>query len=233
MVLPNDATLHEFRARVLFAVGKYDLAAGPLYAVLSVGPGWDWTTMAGLYLDIEVYTTQLRKLEAYLTANPTSTAGRFVLAYHDLTQGNIDVAVAQLKEVVTLAPQDTLSAQSSSSSCCPRRHQTPRRQLPRRHPRQRRPCTGIWPENGPLTRPGIRKSTCTSAPTKRSPGRSQPRVSPGNSPGNGHSLIIYLRWPRKEKRKGLVGRVKWQAHDKWTFRVIGTGPEDQGLVFTR
>ena len=110
-VLPNDATLHEFRALVLFAVGKYDLAAGPLYAVLSVGPGWDWTTMAGLYPDIEVYTTQLRKLEAYVTANPTSTAGRFVLAYHYLTQGNTDAAVGQLKEVVALAPQDTLSAQ--------------------------------------------------------------------------------------------------------------------------
>ena len=30
----------------------------------------------------------------------------------------------------------------------------------------------------------------------------------------------------------MVGRVTWQADDKWTFRVIGTGPEDQGLVFT-
>ena len=67
-VLPNDATLHEFRALVLFAVGKYDLAAGPLYAVLSVGPGWDWTTMAGLYPDIDVYTSQLRKLKAFVTA---------------------------------------------------------------------------------------------------------------------------------------------------------------------
>ena len=110
-VLPNDATLHEFRALVLFAVGKYDLAAGPLYAVLSVGPGWDWTTMAGLYPNIDVYTAQLRKLEAFVTANPKSTAGRFVLAYHYLTQGHIDEAVAQLKEVVALAPQDTLSAQ--------------------------------------------------------------------------------------------------------------------------
>ncbi len=110
-VLPNDATLHEFRALVLFAVGKYDLAAGPLYAVLSVGPGWDWTTMAGLYPDIEVYTSQLRKLEAFVSANPTSTAGRFVLAYHYLTQGNTDAAVGQFKGVVALAPQDTLSAQ--------------------------------------------------------------------------------------------------------------------------
>ena len=110
-VLANDATLHEFRALVLFAVGKYDLAAGPLYAVLSVGPGWDWTTMAGLYPNIDVYTGQLRKLEAFVSANPKSTAGHFVLAYHYLTQGNTDEAVGQFKEVVALAPQDTLSAQ--------------------------------------------------------------------------------------------------------------------------
>src|SRR5262249_35028919 len=30
----------------------------------------------------------------------------------------------------------------------------------------------------------------------------------------------------------LVGRITWQAGDKWSFRVLGTGPEDQGLVFT-
>ena len=67
--------------------------------------------MVGLYPDIDVYTAQLRKLEAFVTANPKSTAGRFVLAYHYLTQGHIDAAVAQLKQVVALAPQDTLSAQ--------------------------------------------------------------------------------------------------------------------------
>src|SRR6202034_3803449 len=77
-VLPNDATLHEFRALVLFAVGKYDLASGPLYAVLSVGPGGDWTTMIGLYPTADVYTAQLRKLEAFVKASPRSTAGRFV-----------------------------------------------------------------------------------------------------------------------------------------------------------
>ena len=43
--LPNDTTLHEFRALCLFALGRYDEAAATLYAVLSVGPGWDWTTL--------------------------------------------------------------------------------------------------------------------------------------------------------------------------------------------
>ena len=31
----------------------------------------------------------------------------------------------------------------------------------------------------------------------------------------------------------LVGRVTWQADDRWSFRVIGTGAEDPGLAFTR
>jgi hypothetical protein len=33
--------------------------------VLSVGPGWDWTTLIGLYPSIDVYTTQLRALEDF------------------------------------------------------------------------------------------------------------------------------------------------------------------------
>ncbi len=33
-------------------------------------------------------------------------------------------------------------------------------------------------------------------------------------------------------QRALIGRVAWQADDKWSFRVIGTGPEDQGLLFT-
>ena len=36
--LPGDAVLHEFRALCLFALGEYQQAASPLYAVLSVGP---------------------------------------------------------------------------------------------------------------------------------------------------------------------------------------------------
>ena len=37
--MPNDTAMHEFLALVLFAQGKYEQAAAPLYAVLSVGPG--------------------------------------------------------------------------------------------------------------------------------------------------------------------------------------------------
>ena len=67
---PSDVVLHEFCALVLFAMQRYKEAAGTLYAVLSVGPGWDWTTMISLYSDFDVYTRQLQSLENYVKRTP-------------------------------------------------------------------------------------------------------------------------------------------------------------------
>ena len=84
---PTTRRMHEFLALALFAQGKYEQAAAPLYAVLSVGPGWDWTTLSGMYPDVDTYTAQLRDLEAYVKANPNSAHARFVLAYQYLCRG--------------------------------------------------------------------------------------------------------------------------------------------------
>jgi tetratricopeptide (TPR) repeat protein len=230
-VLPNDATLHEFRALVLFAVGKYDLAAGPLYAVLSVGPGWDWTTMIGLYPNIDVYTGQLRKLEAFVIANPASTAGHFVLAYHYLTQGHTDAAVGQLKEGVALAPQDALSAQLLKQFSPPAAPDTP-------------------------AAPTVPAPAATTVRQGNLAGRWTARPAPDTTIDLGIGDDGTFTWDVTAKGKpkqlagkwsladdlltlvqagqggALVGRIRWQADDKWSFRVLGTGPEDQGLVFT-
>ena len=112
---PNDRTDHEFLALVQFAQGKYDKAAETLYAVMSIGPGWDWTTLCGMYPDVDTYTSQLRALEANVRANPDSAPGHFVLAYHYLTQGHFPNAIGQLKQTVKLQPSDTLSAQIIAS----------------------------------------------------------------------------------------------------------------------
>ena len=109
--MPNDATLHEFLGLVLFAQGNYEQAAAPLYAVLSVGPGWDWTTLIGNYSDADVYTKQLRGLEGFVKANPKSAKAQFVLAYQYISQGQGQAAIKPLKNVVALQPNDTLSAQ--------------------------------------------------------------------------------------------------------------------------
>jgi len=108
---PDDATLHEFRALVMFATGKYRDAAAGLNAVLAVGPGWDWTTLSGMYSSIDVYTQQLRKLEDYTKQNPQAADAQFVLAYQYITCGHTAQAAQQLQKVVAENPKDQVAAQ--------------------------------------------------------------------------------------------------------------------------
>jgi tetratricopeptide (TPR) repeat protein len=107
----NDALLHEFRSLVLFAKGQYRDSAAAIHSVLAVGPGWDWTTLSGMYPSVDVYTSQLRKLEEFVVANPTSAATHFLLAYHYITCGSTQEAIAQLQEVNRLEPGDTVAVQ--------------------------------------------------------------------------------------------------------------------------
>ncbi len=109
--MPQDATLHEFKALCHFVLGDYKNAATTLYAVLSVGPGWDWTTMANLFESVDEYTTYLRKLEAYCSKNKESADAYFVLAYHYLTMDKKDLALRMYKIVAKLAPNDTVTKQ--------------------------------------------------------------------------------------------------------------------------
>jgi tetratricopeptide (TPR) repeat protein len=106
--MPNDAAVHEFRSLTLFALQKYREASAAAYAVLSAGPGWDWTTLSSLYGNVADYTTQLRALETYVKQNPKSSDARFLLAYHYLTTGHPDAAKSQLREVDKLTPNDKL-----------------------------------------------------------------------------------------------------------------------------
>jgi tetratricopeptide (TPR) repeat protein len=110
-LLPKDTTLHEFRALVLFAQGKYKDAAAGIYAVLAVGPGWNWQTMSGLYANPDTYTKQLRALEAYVRNNPQAADGHFLLAYHYLVIGSVPEAITQLKDFEKLVPTDELVPQ--------------------------------------------------------------------------------------------------------------------------
>ena len=109
--MPKDAVLHEFRSLILFALKNYKESAAAAYAVLSAGPGWDWTTVSGLYGNVADYTTQLRALEAFSKSNPKSSEAHFLLAYHYLTTGHAEAARAQLLEVDKLTPNDPLVRQ--------------------------------------------------------------------------------------------------------------------------
>jgi tetratricopeptide (TPR) repeat protein len=107
--VPGDPLVHEFKALVLFARGEDARAAAELHAVLAVTPGMDWTTLSGLYPDVETYTGQLRALEDRCRRDPKAAAPRFVLAYHYLAAGHNDAAVAQLKALISLEPGDRVA----------------------------------------------------------------------------------------------------------------------------
>lgn len=107
--LPGDPVIHEVRALALFAIGEYTPAAAALNSLLATTPGMDWTTMSGLYGNVDDYTTQLRALEAHVKANPDDAAARFVLAYHYLVMGHNDSAERQLRAVVKVQPRDVVA----------------------------------------------------------------------------------------------------------------------------
>jgi hypothetical protein len=108
---PGDGALHEYRALVLFALGKYSEAAGVLNPVLAGGPGWDWTTMIGLYDSQETYMNQFKGLQAYSASKPEAADARFLLGYHYMVCGYLAEANAEFAEAARLQPADTVSAQ--------------------------------------------------------------------------------------------------------------------------
>lgn len=110
-LMPRDRAMHEFRALVLFALRRYPDAAMTLHAVLAAGPGWDWTTLSGLYPNVNIYTAQLRELEAYQRLHPEAAETRFLLGYFYMTGGYDNAAADQFREVVRLLPNDAVAAQ--------------------------------------------------------------------------------------------------------------------------
>jgi tetratricopeptide (TPR) repeat protein len=108
---PGDVTLHEYRALVLFALGKYADATGVLNPVLASGPGWGWDTMVGFYDSSSTYDGQLRKLEAYVQGTPDGAEGHFLLGYHYMVCGHTEKSYEQFDKTATLQPADSIARQ--------------------------------------------------------------------------------------------------------------------------
>ena len=108
---PGDPVLHEFRGLTLFALGRYEDAAGVLHSVLASGPGWDWDTLIGFYGDPEGYTEQFRRLEDYVLGNSEAPAPHLLLGYHYMVGGSLPEAYEMFDRVATLQPKDTVSRQ--------------------------------------------------------------------------------------------------------------------------
>ncbi|MES2995709.1 MAG: tetratricopeptide repeat protein [Verrucomicrobiota bacterium] len=110
---PGDGALHEYRALILFALGKYGEAAGVLNPVLASGPGWDSATMLALYDSQQTYTDQLTRLEDYSVKKDEAADAHFLLGYHYFVTGHLDDAAAQFDRANALMPSDKIAKQLS------------------------------------------------------------------------------------------------------------------------
>jgi tetratricopeptide (TPR) repeat protein len=230
--VPNDPTLHEFRGVTLFAMQRYKDAAATIYAVLSTGPGWDWTTLGSLYLDTGVYTQQLRALEDYRMQHQNEADARFLLAYFYMTAGQNDAAANELKAVVKLQPNDQLSSQLLAGLTTPAGddQQTPPPSTPSTPsaPVAASSLVGAWKANQP---DGTSISLELGKDSKYiwkvdRGGKTQDYA--GNYSVADNLLIL-----NQDNNPAMVGQVSQLAARTFNFKMPGAGPSDPGLTFTR
>jgi hypothetical protein len=182
-----------------------------------------------MYPEADVYTKQLRALEAYARANPQSAQARFVMAYHYLTQGHVDAAVKQLKDVLRLQPADTLSAQLIAQHQ-PAGEPPPSAATSSETTREGK-LTGSWqasPAKDSVVALTINDGgNFTWAVTNAG---KPPMTITGNSTYANGTLTLA---GQDGQNGSLVGKVTWQDDNHLTFRIVGGPQDDPGLKFAR
>jgi Tetratricopeptide repeat len=242
---PNDTSLHEFRALCLFALARYDEAAVPLYAVLAIGPGWDWASLISLYPNVETYTAQLRRLEAFTSANPQSSAGHFVLAYHYLTEGFNDSAATQLKQVVAIKPTDAVATKMLQQM-----NAADGGQGDNQPPQSPQPGASPTASPAPLNLNTTVPDGATIAGTWAAKPDANTSVSLTIQPDGAFQWNLDLKGQAKqftgtatfangiltlvpENIPPIVGRVSWTDANHMTFHAVGENAQAPGLSFSK
>ena len=233
--VPNDTVLHEFRGLVLFALGRYKEAAAADYAVLSAGPGWDWTTLSGLYPNVDVYTGQLRALEQYAKSHPAASEAKFLLAENYLTCGYTDAAATQFKEVVRLNPKDQLSAQLLNSISAPATAAPGTAEQAAPSP----PAAPVKPADASSLVGNWTATRADSATIKlvlAGDGKFTWALDHNGKPqqfSGTYTVADNLLVLKQGANPMMVGQVAALANDRFNFKLAGDNPSDPGLTFVR
>lgn len=231
-LLPGDAVLHELRALTYFAMGKFQQSAAVLNSLLAVTPGMDWTTMSGLYGNIDDYTNQLRALEQYVGDNSDDAAASFVLAYHYLVTGHTEDAIELLRDVVRLKPADTTAQRLLDSlSPPPMPSPTPSPKEAQTQPKSDIPeidLVGTWLANAEGTKIRLTIDEKSGFVWNASPASQASVELTGKLFSTGDSLIL-----ETEDQGSMIGDVTPLESDKFQFQIPGGPSQDPGLIFIR
>lgn len=247
--MSGDAVAHEVRALNLFALGQYQAAAATLNSLLTSAPGMDWTTMSGLYGNVDDYAVQLRALEAYCQAHPQEAAPYFVLAYHYLVTGYPQEAADALKTVVALQPQDATARRmlealqnpqtpgtlaSPATPATPGNPTLPDVPLPTPAAGADAPVlpeinlTGTWKAQAADTTIDLVVTADSGFTWTAHPSGQQPIQVTGTMTGTSDSLEL-----ESPEQGSMAGRVTPLDADSWRFNLNGAPANDPGLVFKR
>ncbi|MGC4005589.1 MAG: tetratricopeptide repeat protein [Pirellulales bacterium] len=224
---PGDPVVHEFRALCLFALGKYQEAAAGLNALLATSPGMDWTTLSGLYGDIDDYTKQLRALEQHCKANPRDGAAAFDLAYQYLVTGNTEAAISALQVVVAAQPKDGVAKRMLAALKPP----TETAPTPEPTPDPNAPTTdlvGTWTAKTPDTTIQLTVTDDSHFTWKAKPTGKPEITLTGDLSSSEDTLVL-----QSEKEGSMVGKVKSGGADAFQFTLVGAQADQGGLSFTR
>ena len=232
--MPRDTVVHEFRSLVLFALKRYPESAAAIYAVLAAGPGWNWTTMIGLYQSADTYTQQLRALEAFVKENPMSSDGHFLVGYHYMTMAHNADASKQFALALEQLPDDKLIAQLVGMTSPPGEKKAPTA-----------PSAGekaVVPEDKVLTVDkmlGNWKATTKDAQFDLELAK------------DGHFVWSFARGKDKQTVKGvfavdqnnlamepdaggtMLAEIDFKDPSQFHFLMVGGGPKDPGLDFKK
>lgn len=227
--LPGDAVVHEVRCLCLFALGDYSSAAAGLNSLLTSAPGMDWTTMSGLYGDVDDYTSQLRKLEDFCDKNSTDAAAHFVLAYHYLVIDSKDAAIEALEVVVEKQPKDVTAKRMLDALRPPaaRTAPAPTEAAPAASD-QETDLVGKWLANSGPTKIELTIAEDSSF-TWQVTAEGQPATQlTGQLIASPDGVALDTT-----EQGTLAGKVQSQGEDAWLFKIDGAPASDPGMSFTR
>ena len=194
----------------------------------------DWTTLSGLYGDVDAYTAQLRALEARCKQKPDDAAAHFVLAYQYLVLGQGDAAAGELRRVVAAQPADQVASRMLAA-LTPPAEPPPEPAQPEQAaaspPAPAGPSTeliGLWraQRNGDAFELSVDDNNQFT--WKAVPKGKPPITLAGTLAVAGDSLLL------QSKDQGtMVAQVKSAGADQFQFIAAGSPPDDKGLSFQR
>jgi len=227
--LPGDAVVHEVRCLCQYALGDYKSAAAGLNSLLTSAPGMDWTTMSGLYGDVDDYVAQFRKLEDFCDQNPTDAAAHFVLAYHYMVTDAEEAAIDALQIVVQNQPKDVTAKRMLEAMQPPVANSTPstdEKQLA--NSGQETDLVGNWVASSGSTKIELKVAEDSSFVWQATSDGQPATILAGQLVASADGIAL-----ETDDQGTLAGSVESKGTNAWRFVIDGAPASDPGISFTR